>query len=497
MGKMIGSIAAVCLLSGVFAQQPGQLSRPAPEQQKIRRWCGEAAPCKASVGCTTIIIGRKATADGSVLMAHNEDYGDNDCMHLVYHPRETHKPGEVIRFAYASVPQVPLTHAYTAVEMYSGERLGMPPAKFLDGMNEFGLSLASNCIDSRELSQPNSRGLGWPEIGQLVMQRCKAAREAVDLCARLVEQYTFNGFENTDCKNLTFLMADANEGWIMEVTRGHWAAKRCTDDGGIFYANQAQIGTDYDLASPDLVSYAVANHWYDPASGKKLNFREAYGDKLGDPVNTLREARARELLSARMGRATPQDLMRVMKDHFEGRAQYSFPHSRQPRTICAGWTQSSQVYHLRGALPRELGCMMWSLAGSPCLGTYTPIWAGYGGGVPGEWQTGTDSFSPDSAWWTFEAIQRSVAPYDDSGRTFREREMPLIQNKWSSIETREAGELSTVETKALRLLKEGSKENACRLLTDFTNTQLHSVFLEARAVLERLTASKGRTGGEL
>ncbi len=90
---------------------------------------GVHAGDKAATGCTTIILGKKATADGSVIMAHNEDYGVDDCMHLVYHPPEKHAPGKVIRFAFASVPQVPLTYAYAAVEMYSlrGDTGDWPP----------------------------------------------------------------------------------------------------------------------------------------------------------------------------------------------------------------------------------------------------------------------------------------------------------------------------------------------------------------------------------
>ncbi len=453
---------------------------------------GVHAEDKALAGCTTIIIGRKATADGSVLMAHTEDYGDDDCMHLVYHPQEKHAPGEEIQFAFTSVPQVPFTYAYTAVEMYSGERLGMPPAKFLDGMNEYGLSLASNCIDCREQSQPNNRGLGWPEIGQLVMQRCKTAREAVALCAELIERYTFNGFENTSCKNLTFLMADPTEGWIMEVTRGHWAVKRCHDDGGIFYANQAQIGTDYELASVDLVSFAVSNHWYDANSGKKLNFKETYGEKLGEPYNVMREDRARELLKNKIGKITKQDLITVMKDHYEGTADYVFPHSQEPRSICVSATQSSQIYHLRGNLPKELGCVMWSLASSPCLSIYTPIWAGYRGGVPQEWQRGSGSFSSDSAWWTFESIQRLLTPYGDSDRRLWDREGPAIQKRWAAIENRGSDEIGTLEKNAMKLLKEGSAEEAAKLLTNYTNARLHSDFLEARSILDGLKVTKGR-----
>ena len=101
------------------------------------------------------------------------------------------------------MPQVLVTFSYVADEMYSPGRLGMPPAGFMNGINEYGVVMSSNCIDSREPNSNDDDGLGWPEIGRLVMERCKTAGEAVDLVCRLVDEYTFNGFEATSCKNLT------------------------------------------------------------------------------------------------------------------------------------------------------------------------------------------------------------------------------------------------------------------------------------------------------
>ena len=451
------------------------------------------AAAKASAGCTTIIVGKKATADESVIMAHNEDYGDNDCMHLAYHPPETHVSGEVIQFAFVTVPQVPHTYAYTAVEMYSGKRLGMPPATFLDGMNEHGLSLASNCIDCRESSKPFNRGLGWPEIGQLALQRCKTAHEAVELCGRLIDQYTFNGFENTECKNLAFLMADPDEGWILEATRRHWVAKKCPEKSVIVYANQPQINTEYELASTDLVSYAVAHRWHDPHSGRQFSFKEAYGKGLNKPFNTMREGRAQELLRAKMGSVTIQDVMAVLRDHYEGKTYHRIPHRKTPRSICASATQSSQIYHLRGDKPRELGCVMWSLGSSPCSGVYTPIWAGYQGGTPAEWLRGSDSFSSDSAWWAFESIQRILAPSGNTKKAYWDQEWPTLRERWLAVEKRRADEVTALERDAMKLWQQGLPAEGSKLLTDYSNSRLHADFLQAGSILDGLKVTKRKT----
>lgn len=439
-------------------------------------------------GCTTFIIGKDATADGSVIMAHQEDYGANDCMHLVYHPRQTHEPGEVIHFAFEDVPQVELTYAYTADEMYDPERLGMPPATFMNGINEYGVTLGSNCFSCKEELLPNDMGLGWPEMGQLVMERCKTAPDAVVLFASLVDEYTFNGFEATSCKNLTFVIADANEGWIMEVTNRHWVAKRCPDDGAIFYANQAEIDTEWDSASDDLIQYAIDQGWY-VEDGEPFSFREVYcGPYLGRPWNQMRMDRQWEVLGPKLGSVTLDDAFAMMRDHYEGTEYYDTPHSRAlARPICVSGNHASEVYHLRSGMPAAIGCVMWITAISPCCSVYTPVYAGNRGAAPEEWILGWDSFDLDSAWWTFEQIQRLVAPSEPDPE-FWEATWPHVRAIWDQVEETEFRQTAELERIALRNWKRGREGVTYELLTKYTYKQLHTNFLKARALLSWVEA---------
>jgi len=421
-------------------------------------------------GCSHVIIGKDATADGSVMHYHTEDLGSNVCAHLHFYPRMTHEPGEVIHFTWEDVPQVSVTYAYSANEAYAYEvYLGL----HFDGMNEYGVSMGCNSISSKVPSLPPETGLTLSEVIQLVFERSKTAREAVDVIAWVVETYGVSVWG--DC---SYLVADADEGWLVEVAKTHWVALRCPDDGAIFYANQMQIETEWDLACDDLIDYAIAMDWYDPDSGP-FNFREAYGRNLGRPYNVMREERQRDLLEPKLGSITVQDLMSVIRDHYEGTPYYHYPpHVGNPyRTICISRTQAPFVWHLRNDMPVDIGCVMWYAMSSPCTTVFTPIYAGHMEDFPVEYSLGQDTFDPESAWWTFEQIQR-MTDKDYAGT------IGQIRKVWDQCESQEFKQTAQLEKTALIQWVSGHKEQAQKLLTEYTNTQLHAHFLKARALLK-------------
>jgi dipeptidase len=79
-----------------------------------------AAPDGGDLNCFTILVGRNATVDGSVLVAHNEDNAGPPFVELHKVPRLRHAPGEKqVFFAAAISPVYEKTTVAKALRNYS------------------------------------------------------------------------------------------------------------------------------------------------------------------------------------------------------------------------------------------------------------------------------------------------------------------------------------------------------------------------------------------
>jgi dipeptidase len=246
--------------------------------------------------CYMIAAGKKATTDGSVLVARNCDSVSTDALRIVSVPRKTHAQGSMVNIPVSrempndatvasgwcarpvSLPQVPETFAYTAaMRIVPGDAMGM----VMGGINEYQVSAGASTggwvKNAIETLTP------WPEtvIGDflmtLVLERCKTAREAVEFCGAMTQAYG----GRTD----NYILADANEAWLFEQYQGtHWAAARVPDDCFVVEANSFRLeeidpeDPENYLCDPNLVSFAIEHGLWDPSGDEPFRAAEAYGD---------------------------------------------------------------------------------------------------------------------------------------------------------------------------------------------------------------------------
>ncbi len=283
--------------------------------------------------CTTMIAGKNATADGSVMVSHSDD-GLGDAS-LVFVPAMDHAPGSMrpVFYSHESIGFKPewggtQTHriitkgrapAYDKKGFPSSVPLGFIPQvahtyAYFDAnygiINEHQLTIGE-CTDKAKVHpepEPGKRIFYSSELSRVALERTKTAREAVRLMGEMIDIYGYYGTGET------LLVGDPNEGWVMEMagydmegSGGVWVAQRVPDDSIFVAANQFRI-REIDPESPDMMfsknifDIAQKKGWWKPSDGK-LDFTKVYGDgEFHHPYYSLRRVwRAMSLLAPSLG----------------------------------------------------------------------------------------------------------------------------------------------------------------------------------------------------
>jgi dipeptidase len=421
----------------------------------------------AGSGCFSIVVGKDASADGCVLMGHNED--DSPPLVVQHH--------KVPRLSWASgSKQVAETWAYIWSEI--------PGLLYSDSyLNEWGVCIASDNCPSRE-DRPELAGAGIRKmLRRLVAQRARSAREGVLLAGRLVERFGYGA------SGRTYIICDPREGWLFCAIHGkRWLAARVPDDRVAMVANTLTIGeidlTDPDrfLGSADIIDYAILRGWFDPAQNVPFDFAAAYANPRSaeHPSNA---GRLRAGLCQVSAEPIPQherlpfavvpgrklsigDLMGILRVHEEEdeRALEAEPHGGDPHAsgfpICNRGTQTSFVAQLRGDRPLEVGLVYWVCLAPPCLSCYMPFNFGISAFPEGfaemDAEPSAELFrartagpfraDPASAYWTFANLHDKAA--GTGSRLIRE-----VRGLLRPIEARALARQATREAPALKLYR--------------------------------------------
>lgn len=450
-----------------------------------------------SEGCTTILAGKGTTADGSVLHGHNEDMGFSAVGRLWPAPPAVHRKGSTVEVPYVSLELPDATYGYWASgNAFGTSGLGIaaesrPYDSVLVGMNEFGLTMSCNWMYSKE-ENLLGQGVRRYALRQLILERARTAREAVEFIGGIIDTYS-----QADWGGLTYCLADPDEAWIVETTSKNWVARRVKDDEVLVVANRFTIGEEYDMASKGLIDTAQKNGWFDPSKGKPFNFKAAYGDplRMSSPYDIDREERAYALLKGKPGAILPADLMLVLTDAYEGTTKYHKPINHIepwedvtdklliPRAIRTNLCQSSTVAHLRGNMPVDVGSVLWYAMAVPGYSGYFPVYAG-ASSVPDEYMNVNSAYGATSAWWTFRMLQKITD-------TEHDLLFSVLRSFWEGERAAAMISAALVEERALRLIEEGKKDEAKKLLDRFTFARAKDALQNAHVFLRKFQDKTG------
>lgn len=245
--------------------------------------------------CTLIAAGKNATVDGSVIISQT-DNGDDSRLRVVHGKKY---PKGAMADVYWGIQEVD-----RALDDY-GEVLGQIPQveqtytyfhSAYSHINEHQLTIGESTMSQRESVKFECKAgkqiMTIEQVMIFALQRCKTAKEALNLITSLVEEYGFLPSCVEECEAL--VIGDPNEVWILEVfsvgkewepDSGEpgvvWAAKRLPDDHITIIPNWSII-KEIDLNNPDYKAsknykqFAIDKGWYDTNSGKPFIWQDVY-----------------------------------------------------------------------------------------------------------------------------------------------------------------------------------------------------------------------------
>lgn len=465
--------------------------------------------------CTNFIVGKKASADGSVFCTYNaDDYGM--FIGLAHYPAGKHTKGEMRDIIdwdthkyHGNIPEAPETY------------------NVIGNMNEFQVTIAETTYGGREEMVDPTGLIDYGSLIYIALQRSKNAREAIKVMTTLAQTYGFCS------EGETFTICDPNEAWIMEMQgKGPgsknvvWVAQRIPDNAICAHANQSRIGKfnmndKYNVMyAKDVIKFARAKGWF-TGNDKDFSWKQVYatpnfeGRRFCDArvwafFNRFKKGFERYLPWA-LGKdkdaedmplwvipdkkLSIQDVQQAMRDHYEGTplaldstsiggGVWQMPYRPTPlifscngkkyfneRPVSTQQTAFSFVSQMRDWLPRQIGGILWFGNDDGNMVAYTPIYCG-NTVQPECYNTpGADAvtFSMNNAYWVCNWVSNMVYPrYSLMFPSLKQVRDSLEQNYFANqkeIESKALELYSSDRAEALKFLNNYSNEKAQQMLS--------------------------------
>ncbi|KRL13137.1 pepD2 protein [Schleiferilactobacillus perolens DSM 12744] len=380
--------------------------------------------------CTSILVGKKASLDGSTMIARNDDtFLPLTPQRFFMAPAVHGKPGRILKswlndfqaelpadsYRYNAVPNVDYKHkgyydesgineknvAMSCTEStYGNERsLAFDPLNTKDGLDE-------DCMQTMVLPYIDSARDGVRYLGQLIAKFGSAAGNSV-------------------------LFSDHDEVWYMEIVTGHhWVAQRIPDDCYAVAANEVAIqAVDFtktdDFMWSDGIQDFVEQHHLNP-DFDTWNFRHIFGtfDEKDRHYNTPRvwyiESRLNpELVQEPESGELPfilkpakkistDDIEYLLGSHYNETPYDPFGHGSDAdrlryRPVGLNRTQNSHILQLRNDVPKAYAAIMHLCLGYPTFSPYVPFYTNANDTAPTYSETPM-THDYKSAYWLYKSL---------------------------------------------------------------------------------------------
>lgn len=455
--------------------------------------------------CTNFIVGKKASADGSVIVSYSADsYGMFGW--LYHYPAATHPDGAMRDI-----------HDWDTGKYLGQIKEAKQTYNVVGNMNEYQVTIGETTFGGRPELVDTTGIMDYGSLIYVALQRSRTAKEAIKVMTDLVKEYGYYS------SGESFSIADPNEAWIMEmigkgpgIKGAVWVAVRIPDDCIAAHANQSRIhkfnlnDKDNCLYSPDVISFAREKGYFNgknsdfsfadaycPLDFSGLRFCEArvwsfynmFSKTTGDAYLPYILGESKEPMPLYIkadSKLSVRDVQRAMRNHYEGTplditkdlgaGPFETPYRLSPltfkvdgveyfneRPISTQQSAFSFVAQMRANLPDPVGGVLWFGLDDANMTVFTPVYC-CTDRIPVPYAEGNGdciTFSWDSAFWIYNWVADMIRPryslmIDDMRAVQKELE--------DTFESAQSG----IESSALKLYQE-SPEKAKDFLTNYTD----------------------------
>ncbi|MCH3909775.1 MAG: C69 family dipeptidase [Bacilli bacterium] len=433
------------------------------------------------MACTTLLVGKKASYDGSTIIARNDDSGSGSFTTkkmVVVNPKEQVRkyrstishveielPDNPLR--YTSMPNVDLKEGVWAASGINSENVAMTATETItSNPRVLGADPYVVRVPAKGKEKEVMGGIGEEDLVLITLPYIHSAREGVIRLGSLLEKYG-----TYEPNGIAF--SDKDEIWWLESIGGHnWIARRVKDDEYVVMPNQfgldrfdfadAYGAQKENLCSKGLKELVKNNHLaLDLSDG--FNPRLAFGshDDSDHVYNTPRAWYMERYFNPRTydwdgpeadytpesddipwslkpeRKITIEEVKYILSSHFQGTkydpyGKIDYPEKGMYRPIGISRTSFLSISQIRGYLNKEIAALEWVSFGSNAFNASLPIYTNVTT-IPSYLSKTSKEVSTSSFYWANRLIGALADAHFNKTALLIERYQNYVANKSREI----------------------------------------------------------------
>lgn len=317
--------------------------------------------------CDTFVCPPHLSATGNWIFGKNSDREPNEIQLSKRYPAQSNPFGK------QQCTFIEVDHVKETFATILSQPIGMWGAEM--GINEKGVTIGNEAVFTKISIPKKNKGLTGMDMLRLALESSATARDALEKLKELNERYgqdANGGYQSDFYYHNSFLIADADEAFVLETAGKYWAVEYVKTFRAI--SNGLSIGRKYDEIHPETIDFARKKFWI--KKGEDFDFAKAFS-AYWMPRLAKCQLRRTAVESRQKSKFGISDAFRTLRTH-DTEESFS-PHQGTTASVCmhAGGlfspqqTTASMVTEIRKKQPHTV----W-LTGSaaPCLGIFVPIY---------------------------------------------------------------------------------------------------------------------------